>query len=104
MSYAAVTRPKKHAKVAFPLSAESHPFLTPAALAAAGFYHYPGKESDPESHDTCRCFLCGLVLGGWDEDDDPFAEHVKREGDCAWKELVCRIEVDRASGGPGRLR
>ncbi|EKD00282.1 hypothetical protein A1Q2_05459 [Trichosporon asahii var. asahii CBS 8904] len=103
-SYDAVTRPKRAAKVAFPLDPEQYPYLTPAALSKAGFYHQPGKEKDVDSHDTCKCFMCGLVLGGWDEDDDPFAEHVRRDGECAWKEVICRIEVDRANGGEGRLR
>lgn len=103
-SFEAVTRPKRSAKVGFPLSAAEYPHLTPSSIAGAGFYHYPGRESETDSHDTCRCFFCGLILGGWDQDDDPFAEHVKREGDCAWKELVCRLQVDKVEGGPGRLR
>lgn len=103
-SFEAVTKPKRSAKVAFPLDPKTYPNLTPKALAIAGFYHTPGKATEVDTHDTCRCFLCGLVLGGWDEDDDPHAEHVKRDGECAWKEVVCRVEVDQANGGPGRLR
>lgn len=103
-SYDAVSRPKRAAKVAFPLDPAQYPNLTPVALARAGFYHIPGKEKDVDSHDSCKCFMCGLELGGWDEDDDPFAEHVRRDGECAWKEVICRNEVDRANGGEGRLR
>ncbi|KAL1407248.1 hypothetical protein Q8F55_006666 [Vanrija albida] len=101
-SFEAVTKPKKSAKVGFPLSDATHPRLTPELLARAGFYHAPGKAVD--THDTCKCFMCDLELGGWDEDDDPFVEHLKREGSCGWKEVVCRIEVDEVSTGEGRGR
>jgi hypothetical protein len=99
-SFTAVTRPKRAAKIAFPLSADSHPDLTPASLASAGFYHTPvaGEE------DACTCFLCPLALSGWDEGDNPHVEHVGRDTPCAWRELVCALEVDRINGGPGRLR
>ncbi|TXT13160.1 hypothetical protein VHUM_01561 [Vanrija humicola] len=101
-SFEAITKPKKSAKPGFPLSEATHPRLTPELLARAGFYHAPGKAAD--THDTCRCFMCGLELGGWDEDDDPFVEHLKREGSCGWKEVVCRIEVDDLDTGEGRGR
>jgi len=104
-SFAAITRPKRSAKIAFPLDAKTYPHLTPNALAMAGFYHFPSADADdPDADDTCKCFLCELVLGGWDTDDNPFVEHVKRDSECAWKEIVCRLEVDRMQGGPGRMR
>ncbi|GMK57232.1 hypothetical protein CspeluHIS016_0400660 [Cutaneotrichosporon spelunceum] len=99
-SFAAVTRPKRSAKIAFPLDPATYPALTPVSLAAAGFYHTPA----PEEEDACSCFLCPLALSGWDEGDNPHIEHVGRDSPCAWKELVCALEVDRLEGGPGRLR
>lgn len=79
----------------FPLSASTHPHLTPEALATAGFFYDPGP--DESSLDTCKCFLCGLKLGGWDEEDDPFEEHVKR-GNCAWADFVCLPVITRRKG------
>jgi hypothetical protein len=94
-SFNEITKPKSKAKPPFPLSPTSYPNLTPANLATAGFFHDPGE--DEESWDTCKCFLCGLKLGGWDETDDPFEEHVKR-GSCAWAEFVCLPRLHRAKG------
>ena len=94
-SFLEITKPKSKSKPAFPLAPSSHPYLTPIDLANAGFFHDPGQGED--SWDTCRCFFCGLKLGGWDEGDDPFEEHVKR-GSCAWAELVCQPRVHRAKG------
>lgn len=94
-SFDEITKPKSRAKPAFPLLPSQYPHLTPANLSAAGFFHSPG--SDEESIDTCRCFLCGLKLGGWDEGDDPFEEHVKR-GQCAWAEFICQPRVHAKRG------
>jgi len=77
----------------FALDPTTHPHLTPSNLAAAGFFHDPSG-STAGSSDTCRCFLCGVRLGGWDEQDDPFEEHAKRGG-CAWADMVCKIKVER---------
>jgi hypothetical protein len=93
-SFSAIAKPKSRAKPAFPLSPLTHPHLVPENLAKAGFYHTPSNEA---GEDTCRCFLCGVQLGGWDEEDDPFEEHAKR-GNCAWAELVCQVQVERRSG------
>jgi hypothetical protein len=41
--------------------------------------------------------LCGVELGGWDPDDDPFEEHARRGG-CAWGEIVCQVNADRKNG------
>ena len=38
-----------------------------AALACAGFYHFPRTDRD----DTCICYQCGLALDGWEASDDP---------------------------------
>ena len=97
-SFQQITRPKSKAKPAFPLSPTTHPKLTPLNLASAGFFHDPtGQDDDEELDDTCKCFLCGLKLSGWDEDDDPYVEHVKR-GSCAWAEFVCQPKIHQANG------
>ncbi|EMD31913.1 hypothetical protein CERSUDRAFT_127086 [Gelatoporia subvermispora B] len=44
-------------------------------MAKAGFVYTPQGEGD----DTATCLYCNLSLSGWDEDDDPMAEHLKRE-------------------------
>ncbi|BEI96908.1 hypothetical protein CcaverHIS631_0204970 [Cutaneotrichosporon cavernicola] len=95
-SFAAVTRPKRLAKVAFPLDPSTHPALTPASLAAAGFYHTPSSGEE----DTCSCFLwficapsktspdgttcplCNYEVVEWEEDDDPMTIHKRKEPEC----------------------
>ncbi|KAL3901761.1 MAG: hypothetical protein SGCHY_000339 [Lobulomycetales sp.] len=47
-------------------------------MAAAGFC-YAG---DSDNNDNCICRYCGLELGGWEPEDDPRAEHMKRKPDC----------------------
>jgi hypothetical protein len=94
-SFNAVNKPKSKAKIAFPLSPNTHPRLTPKLLAQAGFYHTP--ESGTVDDDTCKCFMCGISLGGWDEGDDPFAEHANRGG-CSWGDMVCRVKYDSLKG------
>ncbi|WRT64704.1 uncharacterized protein IL334_001638 [Kwoniella shivajii] len=91
-SFKAITKPKSKVKPAFPLKASTHPNLTPDALSKAGFYHTPGPST--ESYDNCKCFLCNVELGGWDEDDDPFKEHARR-GNCAWAEMVCTVKIEK---------
>lgn len=49
-----------------------------AALAEAGFFHFPKVDND----DTCICFQCGLALDGWEEGDDPDVEHGRRRPNC----------------------
>ncbi|WVR04702.1 hypothetical protein IAU60_001713 [Kwoniella sp. DSM 27419] len=91
-SFEAVGKPKNKAKPAWPLSPSTHPYLTPDSLSEAGFYHTPGPSS--ESYDNCKCFLCNVELGGWDEEDDPFEEHARRGG-CAWAEMVCGVKLEK---------
>ncbi|ORY30335.1 hypothetical protein BCR39DRAFT_148558 [Naematelia encephala] len=93
-SFKPVLRPKSRAKPSFPLSASTHPLLTPQNLAEAGFYHL-SDQSDLDTPDSCKCFTCGLHLGGWDSDDDPHEEHVKRDNGCVWAEAVCRPKVEK---------
>ena len=89
-----IAKPKARARHGWPLSPETHPRLTPADMASAGFYYSPGGSE--ASADNCVCFLCGVQLGGWAEDDDPYKEHVER-GNCAWAETICQVVLDRAN-------
>ncbi|EJF63753.1 hypothetical protein DICSQDRAFT_167803 [Dichomitus squalens LYAD-421 SS1] len=45
------------------------------AMAKAGFLCNSVEPGD----DTALCLYCNLSLNGWDEDDDPYEEHVKRD-------------------------
>ncbi|KAI1798134.1 hypothetical protein LXA43DRAFT_10498 [Ganoderma leucocontextum] len=45
------------------------------AMAKAGFLCIPTEAGD----DTSLCLYCELSLSGWDDDDDPYEEHVKRD-------------------------
>jgi len=54
--------------------------VTPATLAAAGFYHAP----TPSSPDQCTCFCCGLSLVQWEPTDDPWSEHRRHSPHCAF--------------------
>ncbi|WWC68003.1 uncharacterized protein I206_101922 [Kwoniella pini CBS 10737] len=91
-SFEAIVKPKSKAKPAFPLDSKTHPHLTADSLARAGFYHTPGTSED--SWDNCKCFLCNVELGGWDEEDDPFEEHSRR-GNCAWADMICTVKVEK---------
>ncbi|KAE9363597.1 BIR-domain-containing protein [Stipitochalara longipes BDJ] len=64
-----------------------HKFLSAEELAKAGFFYYP-TQSNP---DNVACFLCHKALDGWEEDDDPLAEHLKHSPDCGWA-IVATIE------------
>lgn len=52
-------------------------------MAEAGFY-WCGNERE---NDTASCFICGKVLDGWEETDDPWAEHQKHAPQCAFVKL-----------------
>ncbi|KAI0746858.1 hypothetical protein C8Q80DRAFT_802071 [Daedaleopsis nitida] len=45
------------------------------ALAKAGFVCNPSEPDD----DTVVCLYCKLSLSGWDAEDDPYEEHLKRD-------------------------
>ncbi|KAH9852559.1 hypothetical protein C2E23DRAFT_730833 [Lenzites betulinus] len=45
------------------------------ALAKAGFVWNALEPGD----DTAICLYCNLSLGGWDAEDDPYKEHLKRD-------------------------
>ncbi|PMD47483.1 BIR-domain-containing protein [Hyaloscypha variabilis F] len=64
-----------------------HKFLSAEELAKAGFFYYP-TQGNP---DNVACFLCHKALDGWEEDDDPLAEHLKHSSECGWA-IVATIE------------
>ncbi|KAL2061032.1 hypothetical protein VTL71DRAFT_9084 [Oculimacula yallundae] len=64
-----------------------HKFLSGEELAKAGFFFHP-QQANP---DNVACFLCHRALDGWEEDDDPLAEHLKHSPDCGWA-IVATIE------------
>lgn len=112
------SKPLPHG-TSWPHTVSSHPFLTPSTLAKAGYYYSPdspSSTSEVDADDQCCCFTCGKKLGGWDAQDDPFAEHWKRsaaavaaaagagvsseegregggEQTCAWAIAVCSAVV-----------
>lgn len=65
-----------------------HKRLDPEILARAGFYFDP----TPEYRDNTVCFLCRKNLGGWEEDDRPFEEHLRLSPRCGWA-IVAGIEA-----------
>ncbi|KAF3491234.1 uncharacterized protein GIQ15_00751 [Arthroderma uncinatum] len=58
------------------------PYTTPSPdeLAHAGFHYTPTALSP----DNTTCFLCERSLDGWEEGDDPFAEHLRFSPQCGW--------------------
>ncbi|KAG4435833.1 hypothetical protein IFR05_008692 [Cadophora sp. M221] len=64
-----------------------HKFLSGDELAKAGFFYHP-LQANP---DNVACFLCHRSLDGWEEDDDPLAEHLKHSPECGWA-IVATIE------------
>ena len=54
--------------------------LTRLQLAKAGFYYKP-TSTNP---DNATCYLCHCNLDGWEEEDDPIAEHLKHSPSCGW--------------------
>ena len=62
---------------------------TPQKLAKAGFYFHPL----PSNPDNVVCFLCQKALDGWEEDDNPLAEHLTHSPECGWA-ITAAIEVE----------
>lgn len=58
-------------------------------LAKAGFVFQP----QPSGPDNVACFLCHKALDGWEEDDDPLAEHLKHAPNCGWA-IVAAVEAE----------
>ncbi|XP_034065444.1 baculoviral IAP repeat-containing protein 5b [Gymnodraco acuticeps] len=55
-------------------------YCTPEKMAKAGFVHCP-SENEP---DVACCFFCLIELEGWEPDDDPMSEHLKRSPNCGF--------------------
>lgn len=60
----------------------------PSQLARAGFVFQPR----PSNPDNVSCFLCHKDLDGWEDDDEPLAEHLKHAPDCGWA-IVAAVEA-----------
>lgn len=58
-------------------------------MAKAGFYHC---NIDGEI-DSVRCFVCFCCLDGWEQNDNPFVEHLKNANDCIFAKL--KTEQDK---------
>ncbi|KAL1960835.1 hypothetical protein VTO42DRAFT_5818 [Malbranchea cinnamomea] len=69
---------------------------SPEDLAQAGFYFSPTAISP----DNAACFLCERALDGWEEDDDPIAEHLKHSSDCGWAIMMA---IARSSADPDEI-
>ncbi|KAI0447660.1 hypothetical protein F4803DRAFT_499025 [Xylaria telfairii] len=65
-----------------------HKRLDPETFARAGFYFAP----TPDYPDNTVCFLCCKNMGGWEEDDNPFVEHLRLSPHCGWA-VVAGIET-----------
>ncbi|KAI0469569.1 hypothetical protein F4859DRAFT_135582 [Xylaria cf. heliscus] len=65
-----------------------HKQLDPETFARAGFYFAPSSEYI----DTTVCFLCCKSMSGWEEDDNPFVEHLRLSPHCGWA-VVAAIEI-----------
>lgn len=53
-------------------------------MAKAGFIYCPTDESE----DACKCTQCDLTLDGWEVDDDPVVEHLKRSEHCPFFKAI----------------
>lgn len=58
-------------------------------LARAGLFFHPSAESP----DNVACFLCLKAFDGWEDGDDPLAEHLKHAPDCGWA-LTTAVESE----------
>ncbi|KAI0873541.1 hypothetical protein GGS24DRAFT_384532 [Hypoxylon argillaceum] len=65
-----------------------HKKLDPEIFARAGFYFAPTREFP----DNTVCFLCDKNMEGWEEDDNPFVEHLRLSPRCGWA-VVAGIET-----------
>ncbi|KAH8659180.1 hypothetical protein BGZ60DRAFT_517799 [Tricladium varicosporioides] len=64
-----------------------HKHMSTEEFAKAGFFYHPL----PGNPDNVACFLCHKNIDGWQEGDDPIAEHLKYSADCGWA-IVATIE------------
>ncbi|KAL4646154.1 baculoviral IAP repeat-containing protein 5.1-like [Arapaima gigas] len=56
---------------------------TPEQMTKAGFVHCP-SENEP---DVVCCFFCLKELEGWEPEDNPWLEHIKRSPNCGFLTL-----------------
>lgn len=68
---------------------------TPETLAEAGFYFTPSLDTP----DAVRCFTCSKELSDWEQDDDPFSEHIRRGVSCCWAIARCGLRDDMDEAG-----
>jgi Inhibitor of Apoptosis domain len=64
--------------------------LTILQMASAGFFYNPGSDS----RDNATCFLCRYNLDGWEQDDDPFQEHLKHSPRCGFAIMMATGRQD----------
>ncbi|PLN83781.1 hypothetical protein BDW42DRAFT_59281 [Aspergillus taichungensis] len=99
-SFDLVLQPEKRrnssAKAAEPI-AWPHRSPSPSELAHAGFYYHP-YETNP---DNTVCFLCRRALDGWEEEDNPVAEHLKHSSDCGW---AIMMDIQQHSSNPAEIQ
>ncbi|KAI1420794.1 hypothetical protein F5Y12DRAFT_771330 [Xylaria sp. FL1777] len=65
-----------------------HKLLDAEIFARAGFYFAPSAHFP----DNTVCFLCCKNVDGWEEDDNPFEEHLRLSPHCGWA-IVAGIET-----------
>ncbi|KAI0484848.1 hypothetical protein GGR56DRAFT_46819 [Xylariaceae sp. FL0804] len=88
-SHQPVTRRPSNAKGRGPKALSwPHKQLNPEEFARAGFIFEP----TPENQDNTVCFLCHKNVGGWEENDNPFEEHLRLSPHCGWA-IVAGIEA-----------
>ncbi|KAI8986903.1 hypothetical protein BD414DRAFT_415750 [Trametes punicea] len=67
------------------------------ALARAGFVWSASEPGD----DTAICLYCNLSLSGWDMDDDPYQEHLKRDKrnqtSCAFLQAYAETSLSKST-------
>lgn len=62
-------------------------------MAEAGFYYSGVSEED----DSATCFVCGKILDGWEENDEPWREHEKHAPNCKFVRLRLKQDDYQAS-------
>ena len=65
----------------------------PESLAFAGFYYKPLANL----YDNVVCYLCGEMVEGWEDTDDPLQKHIHRNKSCAW--ALLRNIVTKSKNG-----
>ncbi|KAI0021232.1 hypothetical protein F4780DRAFT_293780 [Xylariomycetidae sp. FL0641] len=71
-----------------------HKKLHPEHFARAGFYFAPTSEHP----DNTVCFLCLKNVDGWEENDNPFEQHLRLSPHCGWA-IVSAIAIGLSDYG-----